>query len=366
MLDGEYQCEYCQKDFTLKKNLNRHVLTCEKNPTYIPKEKPIPLIIAQIVPEVPESEETTTTFTMNKQVYSLIDFLKNEMSSDEQQLFVQNFKSYLEHDSETEFVIDLDSVYEWIGFSTIENVKRLLIEKFEENKHYKLPQTIENQNKQILLTINCFKKLCLKIDTKRTDEIHDYYIKLENASHKYVEFQNQQKLRLQKHNLLIENYKEKPVIYCSEIVNSGTSEVFRKFGRSNNIANRYLGHRSEFGNENIYFQNVYECNDNVQAERLLRQHPLIANNVVTMTINGKEHTELIRLDSGCTEEVISKVMEKITKQINTKTNESADSTRIEIEKERTKQIEEIEKTKQMQLELEIKKMELEILKLNHK
>ncbi len=33
------------------------------------------------------------------------------------------------------------------------------------------------------MTINTFKKLCLKANTKRADEIHDYYIKLEELIH---------------------------------------------------------------------------------------------------------------------------------------------------------------------------------------
>ena len=30
-----------------------------------------------------------------------------------------------------------------------------------------------------MLTINTFKKFCLKAETKKADEIHDYFIKLE-------------------------------------------------------------------------------------------------------------------------------------------------------------------------------------------
>ena len=34
-------------------------------------------------------------------------------------------------------------------------------------------------SEKILLTVNTFKKFCLKSNTKKADEIHDYYIKLE-------------------------------------------------------------------------------------------------------------------------------------------------------------------------------------------
>ena len=56
----------------------------------------------------------------------------------------------------------------------------------------------------ILLTVNTFKKFCLKAGTKKADEIHDYYIKLEELLHETVnEETNELKLQLTKaeHNL---------------------------------------------------------------------------------------------------------------------------------------------------------------------
>jgi len=43
-------------------------------------------------------------------------------------------------------------------------------------------------NKQtILLTIKCFKSLCLKAQTKKASEIHEYYMKMEEVLHDIVE-----------------------------------------------------------------------------------------------------------------------------------------------------------------------------------
>jgi phage anti-repressor protein len=43
-------------------------------------------------------------------------------------------------------------------------------------------------NKQtFMMTINCFKKFCLKADTKKADEIHEYYIKMEETLHEIIE-----------------------------------------------------------------------------------------------------------------------------------------------------------------------------------
>ena len=44
------------------------------------------------------------------------------------------------------------------------------------------------ENKEIiLLTINCFKKFCLKASTEQADKIYDYYIKMEEIITKYIE-----------------------------------------------------------------------------------------------------------------------------------------------------------------------------------
>jgi hypothetical protein len=51
----------------------------------------------------------------------------------------------------------------------------------------------------ILLTVNTFKKFCLKAGTKKADEIHDYYIKLEELLHETVnEETNELRLQLTK------------------------------------------------------------------------------------------------------------------------------------------------------------------------
>ena len=38
-----------------------------------------------------------------------------------------------------------------------------------------------------MLKVNTFKKYCLKAGTKKADEIHDYYLKLEETFHEVIE-----------------------------------------------------------------------------------------------------------------------------------------------------------------------------------
>jgi len=140
---------------------------------------------------------------------NLINKIKEKFTSNEQQLFLTNFYCYLNYDTETDFVVELHKIWKWIGYGRIDECVRHLKKHFEINKHYKIfevevatskttekegffaPQTCGakttgvpdetrgGSNKEnIKLTVDCFKKLCLKAGTKKADEIHDYYIKL--------------------------------------------------------------------------------------------------------------------------------------------------------------------------------------------
>ena len=129
----------------------------------------------------------------------LLNKLKENFSSFEQQLFVSSFYCYLNYDKNIDFVVDLDEVWKWLGFSTKQKALLLLEKCFILNSDYinslnlQAKQDLEikkhgGQNKQtILLTIKCFKSLCLKAQTKKASAakmsrcvknkiiINDYY-----------------------------------------------------------------------------------------------------------------------------------------------------------------------------------------------
>ena len=137
----------------------------------------------------------------------LLDKVRNSFSEYEQQLFVTSFYCFLNYDSKIEFVIDLDDVWKWIGFSQKQKVKALLERIFIKDIDYKILLYLEveqekkhggHNKEKIMLTINAFKRLCLKAGTKKADQIHEYYIKLEELLHESVnEESNELKLQLQ-------------------------------------------------------------------------------------------------------------------------------------------------------------------------
>jgi hypothetical protein len=136
--------------------------------------------------------------------------IKENFNDKQQQLFVASFYCFLNYDSKKDFVIDFDNVWKWLGFSRKDPAKRLLDKYFTKDVDYKilLHRSVENKNKeetrgrkeeQIILTINTFKKFCLKAETKKADEVHDYYIKLEELLQETVNEETNE-LRLQLDN----------------------------------------------------------------------------------------------------------------------------------------------------------------------
>jgi len=155
----------------------------------------------------------TNPITRLNQTYNvkLLDKIKTNFTEYEQQLFLTSFYCYLNYNKKTDFIIDLDNIWGWLGFASKFNSKRLLEKCFIIEKDYKtLRLTHEKQevtthgghNKEIImLNIETFKKFCMKAGTKKADEIHDYYIKLEEIIQEILEEQNtelQQRLENEK------------------------------------------------------------------------------------------------------------------------------------------------------------------------
>ena len=164
----------------------------------------------------------------------LVEKIKNNFTNYEQQLFLSSFYCYLQYDSKNDFVIDLDNVWKWLGFGQKVNAKRVLEKNFTIEKDYKLllcqlakqtfptevsetkslyqqvkqdEKTHGGHNKEtFMLNIDTFKKFCLKAGTTKADEIHDYFIKLENIMFETTKEECEElKQQLQK----IENIKNK-------------------------------------------------------------------------------------------------------------------------------------------------------------
>jgi len=64
--------------------------------------------------------------------------IKEQFTNFEQKLFLSSFYCYLNCDTTKDFVIDLDNIWNWIGFGQKVNAKRVLEKNFTLDKDYKL------------------------------------------------------------------------------------------------------------------------------------------------------------------------------------------------------------------------------------
>jgi phage anti-repressor protein len=349
-----------------------------------------------------------------------LEKIKKTFTQTQQYLFVGSFYCYLNHDQTKDFVVNLRNIWEWIGFSRIEECKRVLTRHFIENIDYvyleqgvigkvyeekdegilappiggKVPnkekdggilappiggaRTKEGKwggsNKQhIFLNISTFKKLCMKSNTKKADEIHDYFIKLEQILLEIVNEESNElraqlalkdeitdkKIKL-KEDIVIEQFPEDTMCIYIAHIGIHNDEQIVKFGCSNNLKRRVNEHRRNF--EIFELISAYKVANHTKLEKILKTHPevkyrsrKIGNNV-----------ELLMVNSDFTVENLDSLVKELIKK----------HCSIEAMEQEYKLCELQEKTKQLQLghehnlemkrletQLEMKKIELELKKL---
>jgi len=286
--------------------------------------------------------------------------IKETFTGFEQQLFVSSFYCYLNYDKNIDFVVDLDNIWKWLGFTQKIDAKRLLEKQFKFDIDYKNissqmgesvseidspPTNIVKQeekwgghNKQIImLTIKCFKSLCLKAQTKKASEIHEYYMKMEETLHQIVEEETDE-LRLQleeKENVILEikntteqektklkKEKQRAIeqatitqfplntecIYFGTIDNTNhAKENLIKFGHTNDLATRVRDHRKQY--DNFILTAAFRVQNKVEIENLIKAYPKIKRQIRTININEKTKTEIVAYDAT------NFTIEKLTKYI---------------------------------------------------
>lgn len=324
---------------------------------------------------------------------NLVTKIKSKFTGKEQQLFVGSFYCYL-NCSKTDFIIDLDDVWKWIGFARKDHAKVVVTKNFVEKIDYKilLPKLREqdsldhggNNKEKILMTTATFKKLCLKAQTKKADEIHDYYLKLEELLHETVDeetedlrkqlvindSQHKKDLKMKRHTTLIEFFKAKRNVYLGEIVDG----EFFKIGSSEGIDIR--GKRLQDVYENMYFLEIFECVHFREVEKNILHDPIIIKNLYREPIkkDGSVSFEVVKLSNDFTYDQLLSIVKKhvasdknlFLTPVQLLENKKIDSDNKKIDFEQQKLNSEIKKLdmEQQKLDSEIKKLDMEQQKLD--
>ena len=284
---------------------------------------------------------------------ALLEKIKTSFSDTEQQLFITSFYCYLNYDKQTDFVVDMDNVWKWLGFSTKQNTLRILEKHFKINVDYIESSLINldkrsndvnhekgGQNKQkIMLSIKCFKSLCLKAQTKKAGEIHEYYMKLEELLHEVmeeeaVEFKKQLMQKTEqleqkteqleqktaelkvvpeqeKHKLIMKQYGtiNGSLIYVARIKTLEDGTYIIKIGESRRgVRNRHNEFKQKYGSQ-VIFLDAFLVNNSAGFEKFLHTHDQIRPSKVTNLKGHESENELFLIGKNLSYQTVVQLID---------------------------------------------------------
>jgi hypothetical protein len=292
----------------------------------------------------------------------LVEKVKNNFTNYEQQLFLSSFYCYLKYDSQKDFVIDLDNLWKWLEFSNKAHAKTVLTKNFIIDKDYKFLLTKMGEqnnasedsgskkdsrgghNKEIImLNVDTFKKFCLKAGTKKADEIHEYFIKLENIMFEVTKEEcdelkeqlqqieniknkemeekiNKQKV-IQNEKTLLEKFSYKcSLIYIIKIKTVNNGEYIIKIGHSTKgIQSRYNEHKNNY--DECILLNCFSVDKSKDFESFIHNHNEIRLNKVTNLFGHEKENELFLIGKELTYQMLLKIIDDNIHNYNYKVNE---------------------------------------------
>ena len=300
----------------------------------------------------------------------LVEKVQQHFNNYEQQMFLASFYCYLKNDKQNDFVIDLDNVWKWLGFQQKYHSKNLLEKQFIINRDYKIfapahsgakTGTRGGHNKEIImLNIDTFKKFCLKAGTKKADEIHDYYIKLENVLQDFlVEEGNELKLQLEnakneilqiedknKHEyntkLTQQKILEREKVLMQEYATSGAlfyvikvkthenGQYVIKIGESRRgVLGRYKEHKTKY--EECLLLDCFTVNKSKDFETFIKEHELVRRNRVNDLPGHETELELFLIGKNLSYQTLLDIISTNIKYFN-----NSDTHKLELEVQQLK------------------------------
>ena len=234
-------------------------------------------------------KNSNTTLSLNLQT-KMVTLLNKEFTEEQQKWYIANLFMYMNYHPTTDYPINLETVIKIVGFAHKKNAKRTLENNFIEGEDYKvllLPtEKQKNDNRgghneeTIILNMDTFKNLCMLVKTPEGKAIRKYYVKLENINNTIVKMEmeeqqliqkkilvekdniiinNERVKKIEKHEFLIDKFKNKKCVYIAEI-----KKNLIKIGSTKDINERCNGLSRIFGN--CMFLDIFEHVDYQQVE----------------------------------------------------------------------------------------------------
>jgi phage anti-repressor protein len=295
----------------------------------------------------------------------LVEKVQKTFNNYEQQMFLASFYCYLNYDYKNDFVIDLDDVWQWLGFSQKYNAKYMLDKQFTINIDYKIlsfaPEASGakkdarggHNKEKIMLNIDTFKKFCLKAGTKKADEIHEYFIKLEGLlqeilveetselkqqllhleDKKKQEYEDKlikQKI-LEREKILLKQYAVAgDIVYVIKVKTFENGHYIVKIGESRiGITNRYKEHKSKY--PECLLLDCFAVNKSKDFESFLHNNEIIKESRVNDLSGHESELELFLIGKKLSYQKLLEIINNNLKYFN-----QNDTHKLELENEQLK------------------------------
>jgi len=296
-------------------------------------------------------EKTTITKLSGSYNNRLLQRIKDHFTESQQQLFVTSFYCYLNYNQTTDFVVDLDNIWIWLGFNQKYAAKRVLERHFLLDTDYKILLTRSGEqdgnshgghNKEIfMLNVKTFKLFCIKAGTKKADELHEYFIKLEELLHQVIQEESdelkkqleqkgnqildienrnkeaytkllQEKAQERQRVLLQEYNKDISIVYIVKVKTYENGEYVIKIGESRRgITDRYAEHKSKY--EEALLLDCFAVNRSKDFESFIHNHEQIKLNQVTNLDGHINERELFLIGKNLTYLMVSNIIKNNSK-----------------------------------------------------
>lgn len=206
---------------------------------------------------------------------TFIDFLKKYSTVPSS--FLNDFYSLFDYKENSENkIVNGDKVIEWLGINK-NKFKETLVTSYKKNIDYEITKVIKpkgtggQKREIIMITINCFKKICQITRSKKGNEVREYFIQVESLLNKYknyiIEGMQKKIKKLEKQQKPKINPKS-GVIYIFQTPNSTDNSLY-KIGRTKNLSKRLSSHQSPLSSD-IEILFYYESENITEIERCIK------------------------------------------------------------------------------------------------
>lgn len=220
------------------------------------------------------------------------------------------FNLYNEKTTDSDFVININSIATWLLIRK-DALKRTLSENYRENIDYKITInksiTKGRPSEIIMLSPDCFKRLCMMTKSTKGEEVRSYYIDLEKHIDKYKDNiinDLRKKINILESDIKPSNIpKEYGVIYILKTDSTTDFKDIYKVGSTEDFKARLLSHQSSHLH-NVKVEYVYKTSDYKNVEQCLKS--------VLRTKQYRKRKEFYEIDLNILKDVITKCDEAIS------------------------------------------------------